>query len=347
MASAIIQAATIQARHDRSIEKHPLWTSVIQQLANVPRTIAPERWDSVKSSWEHLSLYVSDEPKSLMAGVSQDRRRIVVHSGYVDALWCFAVAGFALQTVYERELATTDLTRKPLVLEINDSHVAIAFDYLTAGLKLLVERASVDWGALPGLHDELRKGATQLALCAWGHTIYHEFAHIACRHQWISEKSSEDDLGTSREQESEADNFALNHCFLGLDDGSDKAKTELGFRAWGVAISMLILVAREALQISAIQGVERAKTDDVLARTHPLPYTRMDRFLGHSSIASIPEVECTAYAAVCIPLYALCVANGVTLSQEGCSVRDWKALYNNLAEQLFAQLERVPRRKRN
>lgn len=328
--------------HEDSLRLHPLWESIFLQIGNVPFTIAPERNNEpLTKDWANVGVSTHDRSASFHAGSSRNPNHIAVDSGLIDALWCMANACYAFQTVYEAQKSAKDLTKIPLVLETTDPVAAMGLSFFDTAIRLLTGGGPLDWNALPKISSDQRKGAQQLTLAALGFVMYHEFAHIMGRHTAVPDKAPDDDLATSREQESEADNFALDHILLGVNATDRVGQNTLGFRSWGVITATLVMTAREFSNNTAVELTPGAKVATIEKRTHQLAYTRLDRLLKCQSVISTPIVEQTMYTAACIPLYVQAVQNGIASELHKQVFHDMAALYEHLSDSLHEQLRKL------
>ena len=340
----IVQQALKIRIHDDELAQHPLWRPIVLQLANVPITIAPESAAATAAEWTNVTLRVRHSPTMFQAWAQPDNT-IRVDSGLVDGLWCLAVACYSFQEQYESAFRSADPTKVPFDLDPARPAVAIAFQYLHAALNLIIDRTPVIHSNLPPLTDDLHRAAQQLTLCAAGFVLFHEFAHLTLGHlaNGGTAEQTQDTRASSRQNESDGDNFALNHIFA--DDGAALSPAERAFRAWGVVLTTLAFAAREMARNSDAEAAPGAAVPDVTNRTHPIGYARLDRILQHTAVASSASTLETIYNAACIPLYFLAVDKQAIPSMQGLRVRSMRELYETTADQLWAQLERLPKTK--
>lgn len=338
----LVQQAYATVNHEDSLVSHPLWDSILLQIGNVPFMIAPERAaEHAVQRLRNIVVRTFDRPTSVRAVSRQNPDEIRIDSGLVDGLWCMANALYAFQTVYETQHQQKDLTQQPLIIDGTDPIAAGGVLFFSAALRLLIKREPVRWDELPMLGDDQALGAKQLTLAAFGFIFFHELGHIIGRHTPINEDASTEDLATSREQETEADNFALDHILLGVDARTDQGLHKLGFRSWGVIAATLTMTAREFARNNTAEQVPGIKVNALERRTHPLAYTRLDRLLMTTSVASAEIVKHTMLLAACVPLYIQAVQNGTASGLATRKFDDFGALYEHLSDLLHEQLRRL------
>lgn len=335
----IIQEKLKMVCHDDKLCLHPLWESIFLQIANVPVTIAPELKDSTLIAWKNVTLKCKYSPNIFQATAYSSTRNIVVHSGIVDGLWCMAVACYILREKYDLQSRIKDLTKEPLVFDPVDLDINIAHKYLFAAIQIACEGIAVQWETLPKLSDALSFAARQLTLSSLAFVLYHEFGHLTFRHI-KPDLSTSAGLATSRLQESDADNFALDYILpsplsVGLD------LRAIAFRAWGVVNVTLLFSAQEVYSNVHAKAEKCKPIKDVTRRTHPLAYMRLDRVLKHSTVINTDLVKRTMYSAVCIPLYFIAIQNNAIPDLSTRIYCDMEALYEEVVDRLYELLASV------
>lgn len=328
------------------LRSHPLYNDVINNLGVVPFTIAPEQ-TSVDVMWANIPIFVKDKSDeanayALSVGYGASRFSVTIYSGLIDAIWCVCVAEYIFQVAYEAYVASRKKPTDRLIFDMQDPQIATGIAYLSSAIRLLLNGESVNWGKLPGLDSNTHAGAKQLTLAAFGTVLYHELGHIKLGHLVSATGNSLEELSISRSQEDEADAYAMNFIFSEVDIGSVDVDEIVCFRAWGAVSVMLAFSAQEYAANTRLERFCSGRSAIPLeARTHPLPYTRLDKVLSLPAVTSKDIVKSTMFSAATIPLYVVAAMNGHTKKYVNNIPDDFEELYGQMSKELILQFNKV------
>lgn len=307
---------------DERLRDHPL-AAFHQAISGFPLIAAPEHAERQAREWDGITIEVSWSPGGRNACACG--QRVVIESGFLDALWCFAASHYLLRLVYDENVSQKDLTQEHLELDPSqDTRVHDSQTWLFMGLS----KEPLDWSTAPRLTPEAEHGTCQLASFAAAFILCHELGHIRLQHSKLPDNPSLEDYQTSREQEQDADGYALSG-FLGqhLDD------TTTAFRAWGILVAAYALCQREHARSSSVEAQVLSPRKQA-ERTHPFAYLRLDRILKQTAVADSDIVLHTLQSAAAVSIYVHGVHTGLSAGLESQRFRDWGDLYETLIDRM-------------
>lgn len=235
-------------------------------LYTAPFNSAPGK---ARALWERLSqehpLMMVDQPGFWFRAYD---KQVEVSYASVDTLWCAAYCYTVLSN--DRTAQQRHGTFTPLILEHPAARTAIDL-YRWSLLRLHDERDD-PWPSdapRPTIADDdsAERHATEFFLVALAWVLHHEFGHLLL-HRAIDPSTS------TKEREWEADAHATTWLLDGTTDPLVRRKLFVGAC---IALGFL--------------GARRPPTEE--SDTHPPPYDRLVRILGHTA----PQDEEPAYAA--------------------------------------------------
>lgn len=253
---------------------------VIPLVAHSLVNLAPERSDDVLKEISNKSLVLTNDP-FFNAWASSERGEIGLTMNLVECLWCAAYAYWVFEREVESQVAAGS---SPIVLTpVPGNRVQRGMSALTAAVDAASTGTPLVWTGLPVPQVGFPPGtdeqaATEMALAAIGFVLHHELSHLRLGHQTRAQDESSWTLDKEKDADSEAIEWILGST---PDDERNLAK-----RTWGVAIVTLFMTAyrlRKKKQMNQAPAVE--------AHTHPLPYDRLGKALGHHAVTSRPRVK--------------------------------------------------------